>query len=118
MRILITGTSGLLGAAVAADLARDHEVVGVDRVAGARTSHRGSITDRAFVFSMMEGVEAVVHTASLHAPHVPDHPRSAFVEVNVLGTLNLLEAAVEHGVRRFVYASTTSLYGRAMEPKE
>lgn len=118
MRILVTGTTGQLGAAVAADLSQDHEVIGVDLVAGPQTTHRGSITDRAFVFSVTAGVEAVVHTASLHAPHVPDHPRSAFVAVNVQGTVNLLEAAAEHGARRFVYASTTSLYGRAMEPKD
>ncbi len=118
MRILVTGTSGQLGAAIAADLSTDHEVVGVDIVGGAHTTHRGSITDRAFVFSMMDGVEAVVHTASLHAPHVPNHSRSLFVDVNVKGTVHLLEAAVKNGAGRFVYTSTTSLYGRAMEPKD
>ncbi len=118
MRLLVTGTSGQLGAAVAADLSHDHEVIGVDLVAGTHTTLRGSITDRAFVFSMMEGMDAVVHTASLHAPHVPSHSRSDFVAINVQGTLNLLEAAAKHGARRFVYSSTTSLYGTAMVPQE
>ncbi len=118
MRILVTGTSGQLGAAIATDLAGDHEVIGVDLAAGAHTTLRGSITDRAFVLSMMEGMDAVVHTASLHAPHVPSHSRSDFVAINVQGTLNLLEAAAKHGARRFVYSSTTSLYGTAMVPQE
>ncbi len=118
MRILVTGTSGQLGAAIAADLAGDHEVIGVDLVAGTHTTLRGSITDRTFVFSLMEGMDAVVHTASLHAPHVPSHSRSDFVAINIQGTLNLLEAAAKHGARRFVYSSTTSLYGTAMVPQE
>lgn len=118
MRILVTGTSGQLGAAVAAALAGDHEVIGMDLVAGRHTTLQGSITDRAFVFSLMEGMDAVVHTASLHAPHVASHSRSDFVAINVQGTLNLLEAAAKHGAQRFVYSSTTSLYGTAMVSPE
>jgi nucleoside-diphosphate-sugar epimerase len=64
----------------------------------------------------MQGVGAVVHTATLHKPHVETHSRQAFVDTNITGTLNLLEEAVRTGVRAFVFSSTTSVFGRALRP--
>jgi UDP-glucose 4-epimerase len=64
----------------------------------------------------MRGVEAVLHTATLHKPHVATHTRQDFVDTNVTGTLNLLEEAVSAGVRAFAYTSTTSAFGRALVP--
>lgn len=64
----------------------------------------------------MDGVEAVIHTATLHKPHVATHSRQAFVDVNVTGTLNLLEEAAGAGVSSFVFTSTTSTFGRALAP--
>lgn len=119
MRVLITGSSGKLGHALARRLARDgHTVAGIDVVPGAYTVHVGSIADGDPVRALMQGADAVVHTASLHAPHVGQRTRAEFFAINVLGTLHLLEAAVAAGVGRFVYTSTTSLYGHAMVPGE
>lgn len=118
MRILVTGSSGQLGRAIAEQLAPDHQIIGVDIRPGEMTAEIGSVGDRETVFRLMKGVDAVIHTASLHAPHIGQKSKAEFVEVNVRGTLNLLEAAVERGVRRFVYTSTTSLYGSAMAPKD
>ena len=64
----------------------------------------------------MTGVDAVLHTATLHKPHVHSHGRQAFVDVNVSGTLNLLEAAATGQVRAFVFTSTTSTFGDALSP--
>jgi UDP-glucose 4-epimerase len=64
----------------------------------------------------MRGVGAVVHTATLHKPHVDTHSRQAFVDTNITGTLNLLEEAMRVGVRAFVFTSTTSVFGRALRP--
>jgi nucleoside-diphosphate-sugar epimerase len=66
----------------------------------------------------MAGVDAVVHTATLHKPHVGSHGRAEFVQTNIAGTLNLLEEAVEANVDRFVFTSTTSAFGRALTPGE
>src|SRR6185436_931388 len=55
-------------------------------------------------------------TATLHKPHVATHSRQDFIDVNVSGTLNLTEAAAEAGVSAFVFTSTTSVFGRAMNP--
>jgi nucleoside-diphosphate-sugar epimerase len=64
----------------------------------------------------MRGVQVVLHAATLHKPHVATHSRQDFVDTNITGTLNLLEAAVSGGVRSFVYTSTTSVFGDALVP--
>jgi len=118
MRILLTGSSGQLGSEIARQLSDGHEVIGLDMIPGQWTSRIASVTDRAAVFALMDGVEAVIHTASLHARNINDASKQDFIDTNISGTLNLLEAAVQAGVRRFVYTSTTSVYGAALVPKD
>jgi nucleoside-diphosphate-sugar epimerase len=64
----------------------------------------------------MQGVEVVLHAATLHKPHVATSGRQDFIDTNVTGTLNLLEEAVAAGVKSFVYTSTTSVFGDALVP--
>jgi nucleoside-diphosphate-sugar epimerase len=64
----------------------------------------------------VDGVDAIVHAATLHKPHIGSHRRRDFIDTNVIGTLTLLEAAVAAGVERFVFTSTTSAFGRALSP--
>lgn len=116
MKVLITGSSGRIGGAVFEGAERDHEVIGLDVQPGAHTSVVGSITDRRLVERLCAQVEAVIHTASLHAPHVGVAKEAEFRRVNVQGTGTLLEACRNAGVSRFVYTSTTSLYGHALVP--
>src|SRR5205085_8183048 len=71
---------------------------------------------RAFVRRCMKGVTTVLHAATLHKPHVATHSRQDFVDVNISGTLNLLEEAAAAGVTAFVYTSTTSVFGDALVP--
>lgn len=115
MRVLVTGSSGWLGRHLAPLLkSRGHAVVGLDVAPGAFTRVRGSVADRALVFQTVAqfGIEAIVHAAALHKPDITRFARQAFIDVNVTGTLNLLEAAAEAGHRRFVFTSTTSLMVR------
>jgi len=58
----------------------------------------------------------VLHSATLHKPHVTSHNRQSFIDVNVTGTLNLLEEAVAQRVDAFIYTSTTSTFGDALTP--
>ena len=115
----MTGSSGHLGEALMRVLGeRDDEVVGLDVLESPFTSVVGSVADRESVRRCLTGVDAIVHTATLHKPHVRSHRRSEFVDINVTGTLNLLEEAVTAGVGRFVFTSTTSTFGRALTPAD
>src|SRR5688572_5589834 len=117
MKILVTGSAGHLGEALMRTLrARKIDAVGLDVLPSEFTDITGSIVDRATVDASMRGVTAVLHAATLHKPHVASHSRQAFVDVNVTGTLNLLEAAVAEKVRCFIYTSTTSSFGDALTP--
>lgn len=119
MKVMVTGSSGHLGEALVRTL-RDagREVVGVDIVPSHSTNALGSIINREHVRRCMRGVEAVLHTATLHKPHVSTHGRQSFVDTNITGTLNLLEEAASAGVRSFVFTSTTSAFGDALTPPE
>ncbi len=118
MRILVTGSSGHLGEGLMRVLRADGaDVVGLDLLPGAYTDVVGSIVDRPLVRRCLEDVDAVLHTATLHKPHVGSHSRQAFVDTNITGTLNLLEESVAANVTRFVFTSTTSAFGRALTPK-
>jgi UDP-glucose 4-epimerase len=117
MRILVTGSSGHLGEALVRVLGSDgHDVVGLDVLESPHTTRIGSIVDRSCVRRCVDGVDAVLHAATLHKPHVGSHDRQAFVDTNLTGTLNLLEEALAAGVGRFVFTSTTSAFGRALTP--
>ena len=116
MRVLVTGSSGQLGGEIVRQLTPAHDVAGFDRVAGPHTTIIGDVADATVVDGLVRDADAVIHTASLHAPHVPTHSCQAFVDTNITGTLQLLEAATRHRVPRFIYSSTTSVYGKALEP--
>jgi nucleoside-diphosphate-sugar epimerase len=117
MRILVTGSAGHLGEALMRVLpASGFEVRGLDLTDSSCTDVVGSILDRACVRRGVSGVDAIVHTATLHKPHVGSHSRQQFVDTNVSGTLNLLEAAIAAGVGCFIYTSTTSTFGHALTP--
>jgi UDP-glucose 4-epimerase len=117
LTVLVTGSAGHLGEALMRTLPlAGHDVVGLDVKPSPFTQRVGSIADRAFVHTCLKGVDVVIHTATLHKPHVATHSRQDFIDVNVTGTLNLLEEAVAARVRSFVFTSTTSVYGRALTP--
>src|SRR3989304_3343471 len=106
MTILVTGSAGPPGGAVMRPLpGAGHQAVGLDSKPSAFTQEVGSITDRAFVRRCMSGVRAVLHTATLHKPHIATHARQDFVDTNITGTLNLLEEAARGGVGAFVFTS-------------
>lgn len=92
------------------------EVVGLDLLGSPFTSITGSIAAREVVRRAMVGIDVVLHAATLHKPHVATHSRQDFVDVNITGTLNLLEEAVAAGVRAFIFTSTTSVFGDALAP--
>lgn len=114
MKILLTGSSGRIGRAIFGALAGANEVVGLDRSPFATTRVIADVTDRRALERAVQGVDAVIHTAALHAPHVGLVPDAVFQQINVEATANLLQLAREAGVQRFVLTSTTALYGHAV----
>ncbi len=125
MRALVTGGAGFIGSHLAELLlANGHEVVVIDNLAGGRKEnlrqlgangrlslHLADIRDRQSIAPHFAGVDWVFHLAGL-ADIVPsiESPVSYF-ETNVTGTLNVLESARQAGVRRLVYAASSSSYG-------
>lgn len=117
MRILVTGSAGHLGEALVRTLREQgRDVAGADRLASPFTTHVGDLGDRSFASACMAGVGAVIHSATLHKPHVETHTRQAFVDTNITATLNLLEEATAREVRAFLFTSTTSTFGDALTP--
>ena len=117
MKLLVTGSSGHLGEALMRTLrAHGAEPLGLDIKPSAFTDCVGSITDRDFVRECVSQVDGILHTATLHKPHVGTHSRQDFVDTNISGTLNLLEEAVANGNKAFVFTSTTSVFGDSMKP--
>jgi nucleoside-diphosphate-sugar epimerase len=116
VKVLVTGSSGRIGGAVAARLKLRHQVTGIDRRPGPLTDVVADVGDTARLAALLPGTDAVVHTASLHVPDLAARSRADFRAVNVDATRRLLQAAGAAGAARFVYTSTTSLYGDAMLP--
>ena len=123
MRVLVTGGGGFIGSHVAARLlTRGCEVRVLDNFATGRRSNvdavgpdvelvEGDIQSYERASKAVAGCEVVLHQAAL--PSVPrsiQDPLTSNV-TNVIGTLNILLAARDHGVRRVVYASSSSVYG-------
>lgn len=135
MRVVVTGACGFIGSHLCDRLLEaGHEVVGIDgyvafypremkerNIAGARRSdrfrlHEGLIERTADLPSLLKGSAAIYHLAAqagVRASWGEDF--AGYVEHNVLGTQKLLEAAVQAGVPRMIYASSSSVYGDVSE---
>ncbi len=84
MRILVTGSAGHLGEALMRTLqGSEHEAIGLDIKSSQFTQAIGSITDRGFVKQCMRGVDVVLHTATLHKPHIASHTLRDFVDTKM-----------------------------------
>ncbi|KAJ4995431.1 UDP-glucose 4-epimerase [Colletotrichum sp. SAR 10_66] len=120
--ILITGSSGHLGAALMLSLpSHGHTPLGIDILPSSTTAHTLSITDRAALTSLFTShpsIKHIIHAATLHKPHVASHPKQAFIDTNITGTLALLEtsSAALPSLESFIFISTTSTYGSALAP--
>lgn len=114
--VLVTGYAGRLGREIVLLLRRHgYPVLGADLVAAPTTDVVLDIRDAAAVSTVVQAAGAVIHTAALHGRHYDLRlPRLEFVRTNVEGTLHLLNACVTHSLRKFLYTSTTSIYGQAM----
>src|SRR3989449_5101473 len=122
-RYLVTGGAGFIGSHVVETLLKKGKHVRVldnfftgkrenlEAVYGDVELIEGDVRDGTLCQEVMEGVEAVIHLAALHEVVRPvEYPMETH-EVNVTGTLNLLVSAREAGVKKFVFASSSAVYG-------
>jgi UDP-glucose 4-epimerase len=131
VKILVTGADGFIGSHLTEALvSRGAEVTALclynsfdshgwldDLPEPARAKlklMRGDVRDAAFVRRIVHGQEVVFHLAALIAIPYSYVAAQSYVETNVLGTLNVLEAAREIGIPRVVHTSTSEVYGTAL----
>lgn len=129
-KILVTGADGFIGSHLTEMLVREGYDVRafvyynslnswgwLDRaapdVAGKFEVISGDIRDPHGVDAAMAGVDAVLHLAALIAIPFSYHSPDAYVQTNVTGTLNILQAARRHGIARVICTSTSEVYGTA-----
>ncbi len=116
MRILVTGGSGFLGSHIAQELVRQgHDVLSFDTnlpPVGGYAHVFGDVRDQEDVAVALNGCDALFHCAAVaDLDNARREPRLA-TEVNVLGTLSVMEAAAAAGVSRFMHASSVYVFSR------
>jgi NAD dependent epimerase/dehydratase len=129
-KVLVTGADGFIGSHVTEALLREGaEVTALSyynsfdscgwldevKISGQRNLFvvRGDLRDSAFVNRLVKGNKIVFNLAALIAIPYSYAAAQSYVETNILGTLNVLEAAREHGTKRVVQTSTSEVYGTA-----
>ena len=124
MRVLVTGGAGFIGSHVAAALiSRGHDVTVLDdlsggfsaNVPGGATFREGSITDEMLVNRLFDAsrFDYVFHLAAYAAEGLSHFIKRFSYENNVIGSVTLLNAALNTGVRGFVFTSSIAVYGRS-----
>ena len=128
MKVLVTGGAGFVGANLVQLLVSEHHSLRIlddfstgmrEHLAGSNIEIvEGDVRDEQAVLSTCKGVDAVVHLAAqTGVPASLQAPREDF-EINVLGTLNLLEACQKEKVNRLILASSNASMGRQDPPLE
>ena len=123
MKFLVTGGAGFIGGHIVERLVRDgHAVRVLDDLSSGKLANleavrsklefvEGDIRDRATVRRAMAGVEHVIHEAAWRSVPKSMADPCGYTNVNVLGTVNVLEEARAAKVKRVVFASSSSVYG-------
>src|SRR5580692_11540570 len=126
-KVLVTGVAGFIGSHVAVHLLKQgHFVVGLDDLSGGFEDHvphgthfvRGSITDDALINRLFaeHQFEHVFHLAAYAAEGLSHFIKRFNYTNNLLGSVNLINAAVNQGVKLFVFTSSIAVYGRNQLP--
>jgi UDP-glucose 4-epimerase len=128
-RVLVIGGAGFIGSHIVDQLLDEPvaEVIVLDNLVRGKAASleraleddrvrlvEGSIMERDVLVGLMEGTDYVFHLAALWLGECVHEPRSA-IDVNIVGTFNVIETAQAAGVKKVVYSSSASVYGDALE---
>lgn len=128
MKVLITGGCGFIGSNIAeACVAEGYDVVILDNFFLGREDNigkikdgvevvKGDVRDEKLVNEITKDADFILHQAAASSSGMFRSDLKGSVAVNIEGTINLLTAARENGARRFIYASTSSMYGNNTPP--
>lgn len=121
MKILVTGGCGFIGSNIVEELSLNHEVRVIDNLSTGKKENISTFSNVEFIYGdisnleicrkVVKGIDTICHQAALGSvPRSVKDPLSSHIS-NVNGFLNLLLAAKEEGIKRIVYASSSSVYG-------
>lgn len=117
MRILITGSSGTVGSYLTEYLQAKHEIVGFDIYKPSSSqvedvTVQGDIRNRDMVSELTKNIDVIIHLAAqLNIDYSKKNPVFD-ADVNIMGTLNLLDAARKQNIPRFIFFSSAAVYGQ------
>jgi UDP-glucose 4-epimerase len=126
LKILVTGGAGFIGSSIASELSKDstNEVIALDNLYLGRESNlpkqvrfiRGSVMDYNLVLDAVKSCDYVFHDAAMSSsPMFKDDPRDG-VDTNVIGFMNVMEAAKRNNIKKVIFASSSSLYNGHIAP--
>lgn len=122
MKVLITGGAGFIGSNIAGELADKCEVRILDNLSSGKISNIEDIKDRIEIIigdirdietvkDAVSGVDFVLHHAALTSVQQSIDDPTTTNDINIGGTLNVLNASRDHGVKKIVFSSSASIYG-------
>lgn len=124
--VLVTGGAGFIGSHIVDWLIKDNEVVVLDNFSSGKISNikhhmgrdgftliKGDILDREAVREAVKGVDVVIHQAAVVGVKKYVERPLDVLTTNIFGTHNLIEECLREGVERFVFASTSEIYGKS-----
>jgi UDP-glucose 4-epimerase len=122
MKYIVTGGAGFIGSSIVEAIAGSHEVVVIDNFSSGKLENiigfpdtvrliKGSITDLSLLMEAFKGADGVFHLAAIASVARSVDDPGATHESNLTGTLNVLLAARDCGVRKVVFSSSSAVYG-------
>ena len=118
MKILVTGAAGQLGSYIVEHLSKEHEVAGLDIKQPEREMEnflKGDIKDYRLAMDSSKGKDAVIHTAAQVSVDRSISDPVLDARENIMGTINILEAATKTMTKQFIYISSAAIFGNPVK---